>query len=104
MSFAGHWDVEFAVPGVGVTVGFSSSHEHASPSGTNPLAHHRDHCHVDASGCSDQPLVSGAQVAHLGEMISLAASFDADWGVVYTVRAQPDGAVTLPDIPPPRAS
>ena len=104
ISFAGHWDVQFAVPGAGVTVGFSPSHAHAASGGSEPLAHHRDHCHADASGCSDQPLVSGAQVAHLGEMVALAASFDAAWGHVGPVHGHPDGVVTSPDFPPPRHS
>ncbi|MGD9933520.1 MAG: hypothetical protein AB7T37_07350 [Dehalococcoidia bacterium] len=104
ISFAGHWDVQVAVPGAGVTIGFSPSHAHVSPGGAEPLSQHRDHCHVDASGCSDQPLVSTAQVGHLGELIALGAPFDAAQDARPSGQVRPEGVVMSPDIPPPRTS
>jgi len=104
ISFAGHWDIELAVPGAGFTLGFTPAHVHAAgrPEGSPPG--HRDHCHTDASGCSDQPLVAGAQVANLGQMIALAPSLDEVRGFQPSRVLLPEGMATTPDIPPPRAS
>lgn len=104
ISFAGHWDIELAVPGASFSLGFTSAHVHAAGESEDSPSGHRDHCHADASGCSDQPLVAGAQVANLGQMIALAASVDEVRGFQPSRVLLPEGAATSPDIPPPRAS
>lgn len=101
ITFAGHWDVQVRFPGTATTVGFAPSHTHAS-SASGEAAAHSDHCHVDAAGCSDQPLVSGASVAHFRESLASAVVMGEVHGYFLATLVPPEGASVGPDLPPPR--
>lgn len=104
ITFAGHWDFAVPIPGTEITLGFFPVQAHGAMPGAPDSESHRDHCHVDASGCSDQPLVSGAPVAHLSDALALGASFEDIRHAGSAREVRPESAVTAPDIPPPRAA
>lgn len=113
VTFFGHWDLHFDVPGTNVYVGFVAPHEaaahththaHGGTSGDDPAAGDHDrHCHAGAAACGDAPVLSTVAVALLARSLEDTPERLSLLPLPLSRSAPGPGPVFAPEPPPPRA-
>lgn len=99
LSFVGHWEPHFDIPGtdyyVGLPHGAGHDHDHSD---------HAQHCHANLGSCSDLPLVSTATVGLLARSVE-QGNMEGKGLLRPGDSWSPHAAIApSPELPPPRTA
>lgn len=97
ITFFGHWPLAVDIPGTSFYVGLPES-------STQGAHKHKDHCHADASSCSDTPVTTAGTVALLAESLAIEDLDSPLIGMATGTAAWQPQAGVAPLLPPPERS
>lgn len=97
LTFLGHWPLSVDIPGTSLYVGLPERP-------TQGAQNHKDHCHADASSCSDTPVTTTGTVALLAESLAFEDLDSPLIGMAAGFAAWQPQAGVAPLLPPPERS
>ena len=100
LTYMGHWSIPDVLPFAGP--GAHEPHSLAVNS-ESEHNHHAEHCHGDASSCSDMPYSGSATIVFLGVTLAGLGAKAGSWPQDVSIALPLSGRSANPDVPPPRA-
>jgi hypothetical protein len=106
LSFMGHWPASIPIPGTDSYLSVPlAGHEHDDDEHSEGGAHsHAQHCHGNASSCSDVPTMAGVSFGLMEQTLALAGVDALLLALVWASWTPRRPIALMPELRPPRTA